>query len=162
VGSLSDVVDGYTSLASSILDRWSNLAGRAAEEFENGEYDAGCAAEDVATGAWLASLGGLEWVEQYCEALETLVGFEEAGSAALTSPPFPAPPGARLKLVTTFQSGPGLQFLLPEEISIQWLNDAEFVLRANVTECHGGTYYGVVRAETDSASTDQWVWIAIP
>lgn len=162
MGSLSEVVNGYASLASSILERWNDLAARAAAEVEDGEYGAACAAEDLATGAWLATVGGLEWAEQTCEALETLVGFED-GPASVTSQPFPAPAGANLEMGPTFQIGPGLEYLLPADIRIEWLNDGEFVLRADAAERRGGTYFGQVIVVTENAERiPQWVWISIP
>jgi hypothetical protein len=168
-GRISDVVDGYAALASSMFERWSALASSTARRFDAGEYDAASATDDLAAGAALAAEGGALWVAESLEALAGLCGCDSScGAEIVTSQPFQAPyEGASLKLTGPLTRGPGLPDELPVSVvSIEPSRlrptETEFRLRANATGHRGGTYVGRVLASIPGGSTLVIVWIAVP
>jgi hypothetical protein len=166
VGSrVSDIVQGYTTLASSMLEQWSAFASKAASRVDAGAYDAASAAEDVAAGAWLATEAAGLWTAQACEAFYTLAGLERSANI-VTSQPFHAPPGARLELTDPLVRGTGLDQLPVSAVSIKppqlGPSETEFTLSADATGYRGGTYAGKVNATTDAGTTAVTVWITVP
>lgn len=162
---VSDVVQGYTTLASSLLERWSTIASRAASKMDAGTYDAASAAEDAAAGATLAAEAGWRWTEWMYEAAAKLSGYE-GGSSIAKSQPFKAPAGAGLELAGPLVKGAGLDALPVSAVSIQppqlGPEETEFTLRADGSGHHGATYVGKVNATTGAGTTAVTVWITIP
>jgi hypothetical protein len=163
---VSDLVQGYTTLASSLFERWSGLASRAASKMDAGAYDAASAAEDAAAGASLAAEAGWLWTEWMCEAYAKLTGLEGRPNIA-RSRPFEAPAGARLELAGPLVKGPGLAELPVSAVSLDPAQlgpaETEFTLRADGSGYRGATYVGEVKATTDEGKTTVVsVWITIP
>jgi hypothetical protein len=162
---MSDVVQGYADLASSMVDRWSALASRAASELDAGTYDAGSWAEDVTEGATLAAEASLCWTAETIDAFAAFAGGEVRPNI-VTSPKFRAPAGARLELEGMLQKGPELPTLPAEAVRIEppqlGPTETEFTLRADATGHRGGTYVGRVKATKGEETTRVIVWIAVP
>jgi len=166
VGRVNDVLQGYTTLASSLLERWGALASKAASRVDAGEYDVAGASEDATAGVKLATEGGMLWAAEAVEAACALGGFE-AGPERVTSQPFHAPAGASLKLFGPLVKGPSLEATMP--VSVLSIHppqlgprETEFTLRAEATGLHGATYVGKVEATTDAGTTPVTVWITVP
>jgi hypothetical protein len=160
---MSDIVQGYTSLASGLFERWSELASKSASKVDAGAYGPASAAEDVVAGSWLASEAAGLWTAQTLSAYATLAGYKPQPNIQ-TSDPFPAPKGAKLEL-----HGPlvrGSDQISPSAIKIQppQLNpeQTEFTLKVDATGHRGGTYVGVVNATTDTGTKPVNVYISIP
>jgi hypothetical protein len=162
---VSDLVQSYTRLASSLLERWSELASRTASKVDAGAYDASSAAEDVVAGSWLATEAAGLWAAQTLSAYATLAGYKPEPNIQ-TSEPFKAAKGAKLDLRGALVRGPGPDNLPPSAISIQppqlGPDQTEFTLEVDATGYRGGTYVGVVNATTDAGTKPLNVWISIP
>jgi hypothetical protein len=162
---VSDVVQGYTRLASSLLERWSELASKTASRVDAGAYDAASATEDVIEGSWLATEGAGLWAAQTFSAYATLAGYEPAPNLQ-TSQPFTAPKGAKLDLLGSLVRGPGPDHIPASAISVQppqlGPEQTEFTVKVDGTGCRGGTYVGVVSANTEAETKTVDVWISIP
>jgi hypothetical protein len=162
---VSDAVRSYTTLASSLFDRWSALASTAASKVDAGAYDATSAAEDAAAGATLAAEAAALWTSWTWEAFTKLAGLE-GGANIAESQPFHAPAGATLELAGPLVKGPALQQLPVSAVSIQpaQLGSAEtkFTLRADGSGHRGATYVGKVNATTGAETTAITVWITVP
>ncbi len=162
---ISNLVQGYATLASSVLEKWIELASKAASKADAGAYDATTAAEDAAAGATLAAEAAELWAEWACESFTSLMGVA-GGSNIVESQPFEADEGATLKLAGPLARGPGgVQLPLsalsidPEQLDSE---DTEFTLRADGSGLRGGTYVGEVEATTDTGTSRVAVWITIP
>jgi len=163
---VSDFVQDYNALATSLLERWSGLASRAASKMDAGAYDATSAAEDAAAGARLAAEAGWLWTEWMCETFAKLAGFE-GGPNIAESQPFEAPKGSSLELAGPLLKGPGLAELPVSAVTIRppqlGPKQTEFTLRADGSGYRGGTYVGQVNATTEKGkATAVTVWISIP
>jgi hypothetical protein len=157
---VSDVVQGYATLASSLLERWNDLASSAATKVDAGEYDCVSAAQDLTTGASIATEGGLQWASETLEAVAALSGCK-GGPNIVTSEPFSAPAGATLELEGPLTKGPTLDQLPVNVVRIEpGPNAGEFTLTADATGHRGATYVGRVKASTQT--TPITVWIAVP
>jgi len=169
----SDVVQGYTTLASSLLERWSSHASTVAANAEAPDYDAESAAADLAACASLATESGLLLVAKMLDPFGVLsVGGGQPN--IVNSQPFEAPAGAMLKL-----TGPLVESLGGDELPVSIVsiqppqlspNADKFTLRADATGHRGATYVGTVAASTGAASTlaatgttvQVTVWITVP
>jgi hypothetical protein len=162
---VSDVIEGYATLASSMLEQWSALASKAASKADAGAYDATSAAEDAAAGATLAAEGAGLWAAWAYEAFAKLAGLE-GGPNIAESQPFHAPAGATLELAEPLVKGPGLAQLPVSAVSIQppqlGSEKTAFALRADGSGYRGATYVGKVNATTDAGTTAITVWITVP
>jgi hypothetical protein len=160
---LDDVVHGYATLASSMLERWNTLFSNAAAKVDAGEYDGASWASDLTAGATLATQGGLLWAAETVEAMANLC---EAGPSVAASGPFRAPAGATLELAGPLVKGEGLDQLPVDVVSVNprqlGSNETEFTLRADATGYRGATYVGTVNATTDAGTTAVIVWLVVP
>jgi hypothetical protein len=160
-----DLVQGYTKLASSLLERWSKLASNAASKIDAGSYDATSAAEDLTAGATLAAEGGLLWAAEACEAVGAPVGWRVKRNI-VTSQKFRAPAGSTLELEGPLSKGPELATLPTSVVTLEpprlAAGETEFRLRADGTGQRGATYVGRVKATTDTGTTRVLVWITVP
>jgi hypothetical protein len=164
---VNDAVQGYTTLASSLFERWSALATKTATKVDAGNYDAASWAEDVTAGVTLATEAGYLWVAEAFQAAATLAGVEGGGSI-VTSQPFEAPAGASLELAGPLVKGPGLEQLPVSAVTIEpehlGPDQTEFTLTVDATGYCGATYVGKVNAYTDPGTDPKavWVWISVP
>jgi hypothetical protein len=164
---VGDVVQGYATLASSLLTRWSAHATEVASKVDAAEYDAACAAEDLTTCASLATEGGFLLAAEALEAVATLAGCGCEGNIE-TSQPFHAPAGAALTLTGPLVKGQGLASIPVSAVTIQPSQlaptDTEFTLRVDTTGARGATYYGTVAAATVAGTppVTVWVWVTVP
>jgi len=162
---LSDVVQGYAKLASSLLERWNTHAANMASKVDAGGYDATSMAEDLTVCASLATEGGLLLMAEGLEAFGGLTG-SEVSSSIVTSQPFSAPAGASLTLAGPLVKGAGLDSLPVSAVQIQppklGPTEVEFTLRADGAGHRGATYVGTVEASTDAGTTPVTVWITVP
>jgi hypothetical protein len=183
----SDIVQGYTSLASTLVGRWNVLASRSAAKLDAGTYNAASATEDVVAGAVLSTeAAGLYAVEGF-KTLAACLGQEGEGSV-VESEPFAAPLGAHLELACAPVKGPGLLRLPMSTVSIAAVqaatgrahptlrsavstrptftlppNQGDFLLCVDTTACQGGTYVATVNATTEAGGTTQIpIWIVVP
>jgi hypothetical protein len=162
---VSDVVQGYTTLVSSLFERWSTLASRAASKVDAGAYDATSAAEDAVAGTALAAEAAGLWTAWMYEVFAKLAGLE-GGANIAESQPFHAPPGAKLELAEALVKGPGLAKLPISAVSIHPPQldpeKTEFTLCADGSGYRGATYVGKVNATTDAGTTAVTVWVTVP
>jgi hypothetical protein len=161
----TDVVEGYATLTSSLLERWSDLASNTACKLDAGAYDLASAAEDLAASASLASEGGALWAAEMLKAVAACTGCE-AGPSTVTSEPFRAPAGATLKLAGPLSKGPQLDQLPVSKVSIRpsqlGPTETEFRLTVDATGHRGATYVGQVEASTAAETTRVTVWVSVP
>jgi hypothetical protein len=161
----SDIVQGYATLASSLLERWSSLASSAADKLDAGEYDFATAAEDLSAGASLATEGAAQWAAQTLKAATACTGFG-AGSCVVKSEPFRAPAGATLRLAGPLTKGPRLDELPVGAVRIEpsqlGPTETEFTLTVDATGHRGATYVGKVEASTETGSSIVTVWVTVP
>lgn len=162
---VGEVVQGYSALASSLLERWGELASGTAAKLQDGGYDMTSMAEDMTAGASLATEGGLLWMAQTLEALTALYGLQ-AGPNVVTSQTFHAPAGATLTLAGPLVKGPQLDELPVGVVSIEpsrlGPTETEFTLRADGSGHRGATYVGQVNATTGAGTTQVTVWVTVP
>ena len=161
---VTDCVQGYTVLASSVLEQWSALAKKSASTMDAGGYTAASALEDATAGALLTAQAGLASTALWWECLAGRDGFE--GEATTNrSRKFRVPPGAKVELLRTFVTGPGLEQLPAGAVTIHPKElksaDEEFTLRADGIVCRGATYVSEVNVTFGQVSTPMWVWITI-
>jgi hypothetical protein len=162
----SDIVEGYAALASSVLERWRDLASKAAAKADAGTYDATSAAEDMIAGATLATEAAAEWAAQCYRTVASVTGQGESAET-VQSPQFAAPAGSTLALAGPLIKGPGKDQLPVSAITIEPAQlghgETAFSLRADATGCRGATYVGTVNATTNNgATTPVIVWITVP
>lgn len=172
--SVGDVVQGYATLASSLLERWSAYTAEVAARVDATGYDTEDAVADLAAWASLAAESGFLLA---AEGFDAVAGFTswQAGQNVVTSQPFQAPAGAALKLAGPLVKGGGLDALPVSVVSIQppQLADGktEFTLAANAAGHRGATYFGIVEASAGApanltsapaAPVNVTVWITVP
>ena len=161
----SDILEGYTNLASSLLERWSELASKAAAKADAGTYDAASAAEDFLAGTALATEAAWQWAAQCYRTVATITG-QGSEAERVESQQFSAPAGAALALAGPLVKGPGMDQLPVSAVSIVPAqlspDETTFVLRADATGHRGATYVGKVNATTDAETTPVTVWITVP
>ena len=161
---VTDWVQGYTVLASSFLESWSALASKSASKMDAGNYTAANAVEDATAGTVLAAQAGWAWTALWWECFAGVGSFE--GEATVNrSQKFKVPAGAKLELLRTFMTGPGLEELPagavtihPEELKP---GEDEFTLRADGIVCRGATYVSEVNVTVGNKSDARWVWITV-
>jgi hypothetical protein len=162
---VSDIVQAYNDLASSLLARWSEMASKTASKVDAGAYDASSAADDVVAGSWLATEAAGLWAAQTLSAWATLAGYKPKPNIAV-SQRFEAPAGAKLVLRGPLAKGPGSDHIPPSKVTLQpeqlQPGEREFKLKADGTGHRGGTYLGVVDATTNAGTEPVYVWISIP
>jgi hypothetical protein len=162
----NDVVEGYATLASSLLDRWSTYASKVASKVDAGTYDAPSAAADLGACASLATESSLLWAAEALDAMAILTG-REGEPNVVTSQLFRAPVGAALKLTEPLIRVGSLEELPASVVTIQPAQlgpkEIEFTLCADATGYRGGTYVGIVQASTGApAPVRVNVWITVP
>jgi len=163
---VGEVVQGYVTLTSSLLEQWGAHASKMAARIEAGGYDAASAAEDLTACATLATEGGFLWAAEAFQAAAILGG--GVGATAEPPPaPFTAPPETTLKLAGPLSRGPNLDQLPVADVTIEPAqlgpNQTEFALSANAAGHRGGTYVGTVEASTAAGvMTPVTVWIVVP
>jgi hypothetical protein len=161
--SASDIVQGYATLASSLLERWNGLAADASRKFDAGEYDCESAANDLATSASLATEGIALWAEEMLKAASAFAG---PGPSIVTSEPFRAPAGATLELAGPLTKGPTLDELPVSVVHLQpsqlSATETEFTLCVDAAGHRGATYFGTVNALTKTGTAPVSVWITVP
>jgi hypothetical protein len=159
---VSDLVRGYTTLASDLVHRWSGLASRWASEVDAGTYTASRAVEDAAAGATLAAEGSFSWAELTWQAVDKRCG-REGDQAPADLGTFQAPAGAKLKLRRGYPNmGPndilaGVT-IHPEQLGPE---ETEFTVRTDGRPCRGGTYVVEVEATTRQGTEVVGGWITI-
>lgn len=170
MGSMTEVVKGYTTLASSLLERWSTHASAVASKVDAGTYDAASAAADLGTWAALATESGVLLASEALDAAAILAGVEGEPNL-VSSQPFYAPAGAALKLAGPLSTGDGEDELPAGVVTIQPAQlgptDTRFTLTADATGHRGATYVGIVQAFTSTAAAAAVavpvnVWITVP
>ena len=162
----SDILEGYTNLASSLLERWSELASRSASKADAGTYDPSSAAEDLVAGTALATEAAWEWAAQCYRTVAALAGQTES-EEKVKSQQFAAPAGAALSLAGPLSKGPDMDQLPVSAITIEPTQlapkETAFVLYADATGHRGATYVGKVNATTEAGTTTPvTVWITVP
>lgn len=163
---VSELLESYTALASSLYDRWSTLASRAASRLDAGAYDSASAEQDALAGATLAAEGARLWADWMFEALTQCIGGESEPNVVEAS--FDSPlAGACLELEGALLRGPGPEALPASAVSVDPKQlepgHTKFTLCADATGYHGGTYIGKVNATTDTGETRALtVWIVVP
>lgn len=162
---IADVVQGYATLTSKLLGRWSSLASKAASRAATGTFDAAGATEDMAAGVSLVAQSGALWAAETLDALAALADCG-AGPNVVTSQPFHAPAGATLEPNGPLVKGPMLEQL---PIAILRIRPAqlgptqtEFTLHANASGHRGATYVGSVKASVGTKTIYVPVWITVP
>ena len=161
---LGDVVQGYTKLASSLLEQWGDHASKFAAKVDGGEMDGPAMAAELVSCTTLATRSGLEMVEEAMEATAILTGTLAAEKSA-ASQTFRAPAGSTLRIRDELELGAELGFIGKGAATIESAQsesgDIEFRLRVDTTDLRGGTYVGFV----DKCPEDPepiLVWISIP
>src|SRR5271167_5026174 len=151
----SDVMNSYTALASSLVQRWSAHTSAVAANVEADDYDADKVAADLAACASLATESVLLLAARALDPFGVLsVGAGEPN--IVESQPFEAPAGSALKLAGPLLDGLGRDELPVGLVSIQPPQLAAggkgiFTLRADATGHRGATYVGTVEASSDAA-----------
>jgi hypothetical protein len=162
---VSDIVEGYSTLASSLMERWSELASRSASKADAGTYDAASAAEDLFAGTTLATEAAWEWATQ-CYRTVAAVACQGESAETVESQHFSAPAGASLTLAGPLVKGPNMDKLPVSAITIEPAQlapeETTFVLRADATGHRGATYVGKVNATTEAGTIAVTVWITVP
>src|SRR6266498_6075528 len=166
MGSLEDVVHGYTTLAEDLVERWSEHASTVATKLDAGTYDADSAVADLAACATLATESGLLLASEALDALAVATGRQYA-PVIVDSDPFWSPlKGATLTLNGPLVDGFGVRLpvnvinVIPPKLDPE---ATEFSLRANATGYPGGTYVGkVVASKPGSEDQKVTVWITVP
>jgi hypothetical protein len=162
---MSDVFQSANSLASTLLERWTELGSRTASKVDAGVYGPSHAADDATAGANLVAESAWMWAAWTWETFAALAGLEGEPNIA-ESQPFPAPEGAELELAGPLARGRGLEQLpvgcvtiLPQELGP---GETKFKLRADATGYCGGTYVGEVKVTVNgTAEPPVHVWISV-
>ncbi len=161
---MGDVVQGYTTLASSLLGQWSDHAAQFAAKVDGGELDGPAMTAELMSCATLATRNGLELMEEAIRAANVLgsgLGAEEK----IVSQAFHAPAGAALKLAGPLDKGGGLGTVPVSAVTIEppklGPGQTAFTLSVDARELRGGTYVGTVEAFTD-VPLPVIVWVTIP
>jgi hypothetical protein len=161
---MGDVVQGYTNLATSLLEQWGDHAAKLASKVDGGELDGPAMAAELVSCATLATRSGLEMVEEAIGAAAVLSG-TLAAKKIVTSQTFHAPAGASLKLDEDLEIGAGIGFVPKQAVTIDppqlAAGETEFTIKVDTTGVHGATYVGTVEAQTD-VSQQIPVWITVP
>lgn len=162
---LAEVVQGYSELASFLLNRWTEHASNVAARLDDGSYDADSAAADVAKSVSLTVESGFLLASEALDAAAILSGGQGrphlVDSVAFSSPL----PGAALTLegplVNTLDTDhlpAAVVTIRPPQLAAA---AADFALRADATGHHGGTYWGTVRATVPGTQDLVTVWITV-
>lgn len=165
---VTDCVEDYAALASSFLDRWSELAAKSASKIDAGDYTAANAAQDATAGTMLAAQAGLASTGLWWECLAGHGDFE-GESTENESQTFKVAKGAdeeaKVEVLRRFMTGPGLEELgagavtvEPEELKP---GEDEFTLYADGVQCPGATYVTEVRVTVGDRRETRWVWITV-
>lgn len=161
---VGEILQSYTALASSLLDRWNDLASRAASRIDSGVLDSASAAQDAADAATLAAEGGWLWADWVLDSVAKCVG-GDTGPNIVESKYFDAKvAGAKLELAGPLVKGAGPETLPAGVVTIELGDDpTKFKLHADATVYRGGTYVGMVNATTDAGDCSViTVWIVVP
>ncbi len=161
---MNEVVQGYTKLASSLLEQWGEHASKFAAKVDGGEMDGPAMAAELVSCTTLATRSGLELVDEAMEAAAILTGTLAAEKSA-ASQTFRAPSGSTLQIRGELELGADLGFIPKSAAAIESeqsdSGDIEFRLRADTTNLRGGTYVGFVDKCPDDPEPIL-VWITIP
>ncbi|HXD59959.1 MAG TPA: hypothetical protein VN606_18680 [Thermoleophilaceae bacterium] len=161
----TDLLRSYADLTSSLAEKWRTHAANVASRVERPGYKVDHAVSDLAATASLATETGYLLAAQAFEAVSVLAAPLERN--VVFSEPFQSPlPGATLALDGQ-QLINGFGETLPASIvAIQppqlGSGETEFIIRADATGRHAGTYLGKVTTVTPGASDHVDVWIVVP
>jgi hypothetical protein len=162
---LTDVVQDYAKLASSLLERWTEHASMVASKLDAGSYDADGAAADLAATASLATESWFLLAAEALDAAAILTGRQHRPHLVHSTLFSTSLAGATLELPGPLVSGHGAQ--LP--VSVITLEPAEldpaetdFSLSADATGHRSGTYVGTVEASASGQVEPVRVWIIVP
>jgi hypothetical protein len=162
---LAEVVQGYSELASFLLQRWTVHASKVAARLDDGSYDADSAAADLAKSISLTVESGFLLASEALDSAAILSGGQRkphmVDSVGFTSPL----PGAALTLegplvngLDTDQLPAAVMTIRPAQLAAA---AADFALRADATGHDAGTYWGTVRATAPAAQHLVTVWITV-
>lgn len=162
---LAEVVQGYSELASFLLQRWTEHASKVAARLDDGSYDADSAAADLAKSMSLTVESGFLLASEALDAAAILSGDQRqphlVDSVGFTSPL----PGAALSLEGALVNTLDTDHLPAAVVTIRPLQlaaaAADFSLRADATGHRAGTYWGTVRATAPAAEDLAPVWITV-
>lgn len=160
----NDMLESYTKLASSLLDRWNTLASRAGAKMDSGAYDSASAMRDAADGASLVVEGGRLWTDWMLDAVAKCVGAEGEPNIAESAEFDAGLAGAKLELAGPLVKSAACDPLPASVATIEPCeSETTFKLRADATGYRGGTYIGKVNATTDAGESSViTVWIPVP
>ena len=165
MGPLAYVVQEYSELASSLLERWSDHASKVATKLDAGSYDADEAAADLAACARLAADSGFLLASEALDAVAVLTG-RQGEPHLVESVTFSTTlPGAELELTGQLVNGFGLTLpvhvveLRPPSLAAK---ATTFSLRADASGRPGGTYRGQVKASAGAKAETVDVRIIVP
>lgn len=162
---LTDVVQGYAELASSLLRRWTDHASMVASKLDAGSYDADGAVADLATTASLATESGFLLATEALDAVAVLTGRQGKPHKVVSTPFSTSLPGAALELAGPLVSGFGSR-LPVDVISVEprqlGPKATDFRLRANASGHRSGTYVGSVKASAAGEVEQVTIRIIVP
>lgn len=162
---LTDVVEGYTDLASLLLERWSAHASKVADKLDAGTYDVDGVVADLTTTAALSAESGFLLASEALDAIAILTGRQRQPHIVDSVPFHTNSPGATLALADPLANGHKSDSLPTSVISIVpsalAANATEFRLRANATGRRSGIYAGLVNATTPGGVEPVRVWIIV-
>jgi hypothetical protein len=162
---LANVVEGYATLGSLLVDRWREQAATVAKKLDDGTYDANGAVADMAKAAALVAESGFLLASEALDAAAILTG-RQAGPHIVLSEQFTSPvPGAQLSVAAPLTNLHGSDSLSAIKILPKPKLDpgiTQFQLQADATGHRAGTYMGEVVASGAGPPLKAQVWIIVP
>ena len=161
----TDLIQSYADLTSTLAEKWRAHSSHVAGRVQRPGYKVDHAVSDLAATAALATETGYLLAAQAFEAVSVVAAPLERN--IVFSEPFQSRlPGATLAVDGQHLIN-GFGETLPASIvAIQppqlKAGDTEFVVRADATGRHAGTYLGKVTTVTPGASDHVDVWIVVP
>ncbi|HEX2414746.1 MAG TPA: hypothetical protein VHJ37_05990 [Thermoleophilaceae bacterium] len=165
-GPLAEIAEGYTTLASFLLDRWSTHASSVASRLDAGPYDAESAVVDFATTASLATESGFLLASEALDALAICAGRQKKPHVVESRRFSTTLPGATLAPAGPLINGHGSDMLPASAVHVNppklAPGEAEFTLRVDATGRRAGAYVGTVDASESGKVESVPVWILVP
>jgi hypothetical protein len=162
---LSEVVEGYTELASDLVGKWSEHASKVAAKLDAGTYDADQAVSDLGCGAVLATESVVAIASKALDAVAILTGRQFEPYEVESDSFFTTLPGAALAVAGPFTDLVGTASLPASAITVTpaQLDPAatEFQLHAIATGVRGATYFGIVEASASGQVEPVRAWIVV-
>jgi len=160
---LAQVIDGYATLASELVDRWEDHASKVAARLDAGGYRADDAVADLAKTASLAAESGLLLVSEALDAATILAAGDLKPHIVRSDPFFTSTPGASVGAVGALTNGFGhtldIAAFEPKQLAA---GATEFRFNVDATGRRAGTYVGTVEAAAASATESVPVWVTVP